>query len=214
MTQNKTTSTTVRWVLTIVAVILNALGVAFITIAGLGTVPATAIPHVASIVYPRFTLGMYLFVLSVLQILLQIILLRREFKLFQLTQIIPSVVLSYFVDFFMLLLQPLPLPNYVSQLLYLLIGTVILSYSIALEVHVDLIYLPLDGLNQAIAYRTGKGFDLIKTITDCAMVAIALLIIIPAKHGLYGVREGTILSALFAGWLVNIFSRLMKRHRK
>ncbi|MBR6976540.1 MAG: hypothetical protein IKH84_06535, partial [Ottowia sp.] len=102
MKQDKTASTTVRWVLTIVAVILNALGVAFITIAGLGTVPATAIPHVTAIVSPRFTLGEYLFVLSVLQIVLQIILLRREFRLFQLTQMIPAVVLSYFVDFFML----------------------------------------------------------------------------------------------------------------
>ena len=211
MKQDKTASTTVRWVLTIVAVILNALGVAFITIAGLGTVPATAIPHVTAIVSPRFTLGEYLFVLSVLQIVLQVILLRREFKLFQLTQIIPAVVLSYFVDFFMLLLQPLPLPNYAFQLLYLLLGTLILSYAIALEVHVDLIYLPLDGLYQAIAQRTGKGFDLIKTIIDCAMVIVALLIIVPLKHGLYGVREGTIISALIAGWLVNIFTRMLKR---
>ncbi|MBR6975655.1 MAG: hypothetical protein IKH84_01980, partial [Ottowia sp.] len=99
-------------------------------------------------------------------------------------------------------------------LLYLLLGTVILSYAIALEVHVDLIYLPLDGLNQAIAQRTGKGFDLIKTITDCAMVVVALLIILPVKHGFYGVREGTIISALIAGWLVNIFTRVLRRKRR
>ena len=47
----------VRWILTIIAVILNALGVAFITTAMLGTVPATSIPNVLSIVYDRFHLA-------------------------------------------------------------------------------------------------------------------------------------------------------------
>ncbi len=194
-----------RWILTIIAVILNALGVAFITIAALGTVPATSIPVVCSIVNEKYTVGTYLFVLSIIQIVIQIVLLKKDFKPFQFLQIIPSLVLSYFVDFFMSLLSGLPLSGYGFKLLWLLVGTVILSFSIALEVKVDLIYLPLDGMNKAIAQITGKSFELIKTITDCSMVAVAVIIILIARHGLYGVREGTIIAALIAGWLVKIF---------
>ena len=200
----------VRWILTIIAVILNALGVAFITTAMLGTVPATSIPNVLSIVYDRFSLGTYLFVLSVIQILLQYILLKKDFQAIQWLQIIPSVLLSYFVDFFMARLVILPVSMYLYKLIWLLVGTVILSFSIALEVKVDLVYLPLDGLNKAIAQRTGRPFDVIKTITDCTMVAIAVIIILIARHGLYGVREGTIISALIAGYIVRLFSKLLK----
>ncbi len=200
-----------RWVLTILAVILNALGVAFITRAALGTVPATSIPAVLAIVYDRFTIGGYLFVMSIIQILIQIILLKKDFHMFQLLQIVPSLVLSYFVDFFMGFLKDLPVSQYPLQLLWLLVGTVILSFSIALEVKVDLIYLPLDGMNKAIAEKSGKSFDLIKTITDCTMVVIALVIILAVKHGLYGIREGTIISALIAGYIVKLFAKLFDR---
>ena len=201
----------VRWILTIIAVILNALGVAFITTAMLGTVPATSIPNVLSIVYDRFSLGSYLFVLSVIQILLQYVLLKKDFQAIQWLQIIPSVLLSYFVDFFMAHLTFLPVGTYVYKLIWLLVGTVILSFSIALEVKVDLVYLPLDGLNKAIAIRTGRSFDVIKTITDCTMVAIAVIIILAARQGLYGVREGTIISALIAGYIVKLFTKLLNR---
>ncbi len=204
-------NTGLRWVLTILAVIINALGVAFITRAALGTVPATSIPAVLAIVYDRFTIGGYLFVMSIIQILIQIVLLKKEFHMFQLLQIVPSLVLSYFVDFFMGFLKDLPVSQYPLQLLWLLVGTVILSFSIALEVKVDLIYLPLDGMNKAIAEKTGKSFDLIKTITDCTMVVIALVIILAVKHGLYGIREGTIISALIAGYIVKLFAKLFDR---
>lgn len=200
----------IRWILTILAVILNALGVAFITTAGLGTVPATSIPNVLAITVPRFTIGEYLFVLSLIQIGIQIALLKKDFPVTQFSQLIPSVILSYFVDFFLLALSRLPVSNYGARLVVLLIGTVILAFSIALEVKVDLIYLPLDGMNKAIAEKTGKSFDLIKTLADCVMVGIAVVMILIARHGLYGVREGTIIAALVAGYIVKLFSKLME----
>ena len=190
---------------------VNALGVAFITTAALGTVPATAIPNVLAIVQDRFTLGQYLFALSVLQLVLQFVLLKKNFRPIQITQMIPAVLLSYFVDFFMKILVVLPLDNYVLKMIWLLVGTVILSFAIALEVKVDLMYLPLDALNKAIAFKSGKSFELIKTLIDCGMVLIALLIILPIRHGLYGVREGTIIAALISGYIVKLFSKMLNK---
>ena len=201
----------IRWTLTIAATIINALGVAFITTAALGTVPATAIPNVLAIVQDRFTLGQYLFALSVLQLVLQFVLLKKNFRPIQITQMIPAVLLSYFVDFFMKILVVLPLDNYVLKMIWLLVGTVILSFAIALEVKVDLMYLPLDALNKAIAFKSGKSFELIKTLIDCGMVLIALLIILPIRHGLYGVREGTIIAALISGYIVKLFSKMLNK---
>lgn len=201
----------IRWTLTIAATIINALGVAFITTAALGTVPATAIPNVLAIVQDRFTLGQYLFALSVLQLVLQVVLLKKDFRPIQITQMIPAVLLSYFVDFFMKILVVLPLDNYVLKMIWLLVGTVILSFAIALEVKVDLVYLPLDALNKAIAFKSGKSFELIKTLIDCGMVLIALLIILPIRHGLYGVREGTIIAALISGYIVKLFSKMLNK---
>ncbi len=200
-----------RWVLTIIAVILNALGVAFITTAALGTVPATSIPHVIALSFGGLSLGSYLFILSCLQILLQIILLRKAFHPVQILQLVPSVLLSYFVDFFMLILKDLNPSAYYQQILVLLLGTVILAFSIALEVKVDLVYLPLDGFNKALAEVSGKSFEFIKTLTDCVMVAVAVAITLIANHKLLGVREGTIIAAVIAGFIVKLFAQLLNR---
>ena len=149
-----------------------------------------------------------------LQILLQVVLLKKDFRPVQIAQMIPAVLLSYFVDFFMGILGALPLGTYGLKVLWLLVGTVILSFAIALEVKVDLVYLPLDALNKAIALKSGKSFELVKTLTDCGMVLIALSIILPVKHGLYGVREGTIIAALISGYIVKLFGKLLTKNSR
>lgn len=198
--------------LMVASFVVNAFGVALVTKAGLGTVPATSIPHVLGLAFPP-SIGMFTFALSLVQILVQFFLLRKSFGLLHILQIVPSVVLSFFIDFFLWLLAPVALPAYWAQFLMMAVGCVVIAFSIAIEVFVDLVYLPLDGMVAAISQKTRRSFDLVKTITDCAMVAVAVGLAFLFMGRLEGIREGTVFSAVFAGLFVRLFSRTLFKKR-
>lgn len=197
---------TKRIALMIISVIINGLGVAMVTVTALGTVPATSIPNVLGIAFSP-TIGEFTFIMSVVQILLQIVILKKDFKLIQLLQIVPAVLISFFIDFFLKLLQSVPLDNHGAKMLMLIVGCVVLGYSIALEVYADIVYLPLDGFNMAVSIVTHKSFENIKIIVDCVMVAVAIFLSFALIGHLDGIREGTLIAAILAGLVVKFFSR-------
>ena len=182
-----------RFVWLIVSVILNALGTAMITVTALGIAFAPSI-------------GTFTLAISVVQLLIQAALLRRDFPPVQILQMVPAVVLSYFIDAFLAVFGPVPLDAYWAKLLMLLAGCVVQGFSIALEVYVDVLYLPLDGMNKAIAQVSGRDFDVVKTIVDCVMVAAAAVLSFALMGRLEGVREGTVIAAVICGLIVRFFS--------
>lgn len=207
----KNRATRIFWM--IVSVIINALGVAMITTTNLGTVPATSISNVLGIAYAP-SIGAFTFVLSVIQVVLQIIILRRDFPPLQILQLAPAMVLSYFIDAFLLVVGKIPLDTYPAKLVMLLAGCVVLGFSIALEVHVDILYLPLDGFNKALFLVTHKDFDVIKTIVDCVMVAVAIVLSFVLMGRLEGVREGTVIAAVLCGMIVRLFSKTVFKNKE
>lgn len=72
---------TVRnYALFLIGLFIASMGVALSTKAGLGTSPVAAVPYSISLINHTLTFGWWLNLLSVLQILVQIILLRRKCK--------------------------------------------------------------------------------------------------------------------------------------
>lgn len=75
-----------RYVIFFIGLFVNSLGVSVITKAELGTSPISSIPYVLSLNFP-FSLGVFTVVFSVLLIFLQLLILRRNFKLEHVLQI-------------------------------------------------------------------------------------------------------------------------------
>ena len=69
-----------RYLLFLVGLFVNALGVSLVTKANLGTSPISSIPDVWSLNFP-FTLGNFTIFFSIFLIVLQILILRKNFKL-------------------------------------------------------------------------------------------------------------------------------------
>ena len=69
-----------RYIIFIIGLFINSLGVSLITKASLGTSPISSIPYVLSLNYP-LTLGNFTIIFSILLIVLQIIILRKNFKI-------------------------------------------------------------------------------------------------------------------------------------
>ena len=63
----------------ILGIIINALGIALITKADLGTSPISSVPYVCSLFFEGISFGAFTFIVNMLFIALQIILLKRDF---------------------------------------------------------------------------------------------------------------------------------------
>ncbi|MDD4136697.1 MAG: hypothetical protein PHT99_02235 [Methanoregula sp.] len=113
-----------------------------------------------------------------------------------------------FVDIGMFISAPVHPDFYAGQVIILLLGCTILSPGIYLQVAVNVIMNPGEGVVKVIAGKTGVRFGTIKMIFDTSLVCIALLISIFLFGNLQGIREGTIISMFPVGYSILVFSRI------
>jgi uncharacterized membrane protein YczE len=137
----------------------------------------------------------------------------REVNLPIILQIVPGLafggLIDVFVDVFTNLGLPALMGHYLEQLAFTLLGMVVLSLGVFFEVNSRSILMPGEGLVVALTLRTKKPFGKLKMYTDLTMVAVALVISLLYFQGLVGIREGTIIAALFTGRLVTLYSPLI-----
>ncbi len=200
-----------RYGLCVFSLLFLAFGVAFTKVGNLGVSPISSMANVLSIGIPQLTIGNWIIITNCLMIVIQMILLRREFKLFQLLQIPVSLLFGYFTDFGVWVISYVPPQNYVMQLLYSVIGVLILGLGISLSVTANVIMNPPEAAVQAIARVMGKEFGSIKTVFDLSCVTISVLLsLLLCDWKIVGVREGTLLCACCVGTAVKLSNRLFK----
>ena len=197
-----------RYGLLVIGLFFAALGVAFTKRGELGVSPISSVANVMSYQFSDLTLGSWLILWNCVLILGQILLLRRNFQPIQFLQIPLSFLFGWFTDFGMWLVSFLPVQVYAVRLLMVLAGTVVLGFGITLSVIADQIMNSGEAFVKAISDVTQKEFGTIKVGFDVACVVIALVLSLLFFEGsIVGTREGTILSALFTGFVVKFFSR-------
>lgn len=197
-----------RYVVFILGLFINSLGVSFITKANLGTSPISSIPYVLSLQFPM-TIGQFTIIFSLLLIALQIIILRKDFKLLDLLQIPVSVAFGYFIDLTMLMLDWLNPESYMFQIIYLLIGCVILGFGVYLEMLANVIMLPGESFVRSVVKRWQRNFGNTKVCFDASMTICAGLLSVLFFFQLQGVREGTIIAAILVGFIAKFFDKIL-----
>lgn len=197
-----------RYLVFLFGLFISSFGVSLITKANLGTSPISAIPYVLSLNFP-FTLGQFTIAFSLFLILLQLFILRRNFKAEHLLQIPISVVFGYFIDLTMVMLGFVAPGSYPVKLVALLIGCVILGFGVYLEVIADVAMLPGESFVRAVTQTWKTDFGTTKVCFDVSMTVIAAITSLVLAHTLYGVREGTVIAALLVGFIARLFGRLL-----
>lgn len=134
-----------RYIVFCIGLFISSLGVSFITKANLGTSPISSIPYVLSLNFPM-TLGEFTILFSFFLIILQIAILRKNFKPEHLLQIPISIAFGYFIDVTMFLLSALHPKHYITSLITLAIGCGILGIGVYMEVLADVAMLPASPL--------------------------------------------------------------------
>lgn len=190
----------------LVGLFVNSLGVSVITKANLGTSPISSIPYVLSLSYP-FSLGVFTVVFSVFLIVLQLLILRKNFKLEHALQIPISFLFGYFIDLTMAMMEDLNPIGYPAQVLMLLVGCVILGVGVYMEVLADVAMLPGESFVRAVSTTWKTEFGVTKICFDVSMTVIAAALSLFFAHQLQGVREGTVIAALLVGFIARLIGR-------
>lgn len=198
-----------RYLVFLVGLFINSLGVSLITKADLGTSPISSIPYVLSLNFP-FTLGEFTIFFSLLLIFLQLILLQRNFKPEHFLQIPVSIAFGYFIDLCMALLSFVQPQAYPIKVVDLLIGCVILGFGVFLEVIADVVMLPGESFVRAVVFRWKTEFGVTKVAFDVSMTVIAAALSFAFQGQLNGVREGTVAAAILVGFIARLMGRKLE----
>lgn len=192
-----------RYFVFVLSLFFSGLGVSFVRHGGVGVPPISCVPNIISLKYDFLSFGMWLFLWNVVLLLLQIIILRKDFNKIQLLQIPLSLLFGIFTDAGALIANRFPVDKYHFQLMSVFIGVGILAFGIALSVVANVLLNSGEGAVKAISDKTGFQFGNVKIVFDITNVVLACIVSYLLFDGkIIGVREGTLIPAVFTGIFV------------
>ena len=132
-----------RVILYAVGLLFMAFGVAFSVNSNLGVSPVNSLPYVISKII-HMDLGNSVILVFSCYILVQILVMRRDFKWINLTQLIFSTIFGYFVDLAKWIVGDFAIPTYAGQLLMLAISILLVAIGVSLYMGVKLVNMPME----------------------------------------------------------------------
>lgn len=194
-----------------------ALGVSISRQAGLGLSQLVILPSVFSRIDARFNadlshdMGWWVGIVFIIFVIIQMIVLRKDFKPIQLLQIPISLLYGFLIGTWngVVASMNIPMPNYLVQLFFSILGVVIMGIGISIYLTTDVVPLSSEGAPLAIAKKSGKPFPRVKQIFDLSLVALAIIASLIGLSTIYGedVREGTIIAAVCLGPLIALANK-------
>ncbi len=191
----------------LVGLFFAALGVSLSLKAKLGTSPLGVCPAVFSDSL-GVSIGTVMWIMLSACVVVQIIILRKDFQLLQLLQLVVGFIYGKLTDFTLSLLSGIPDNILWLQVALCVLGIVCLAFGIYLLLEADLLMLAPDAMLVAITKVSDLEYSCIKIIMDCTMVVIAVIGSITLYHTLTDIGTGTIAAALFVGMLVKWFKKM------
>lgn len=186
-----------------------ALGVSISVNSNLGVSPVNSLPYVVSLI-TGVKMGTCVIAVFTVFILVQIIILRKEFKWINLTQILFSTLFGYFVNFTKMIIGDFALPGYVGRLAMLAVSIVLIAIGVSMYVNTKLVNMPMEGMTMAVTSKLkGKSFHQVKVVMDCIVVVIGVALSFIFLGGLQGIREGTVLGALLVGQVMKPVQKVL-----
>lgn len=195
-----------RYIFLLAGLFVNGLGVSFITKAGLGTSPITSIPYTLSLGFTP-TVGMFTLVFNIFLVILQVILLRRNFQLQNLLQLPIIALFSFFIDLTMSLLGFMQPETYAMKVVSLIVGCLILGFGVFMEMVANVAMLPGEATVRAVSDVFSTDFGKTKIAFDSSMTVIAAILSFIMFRHLDGVREGSIVAAILVGFIARLFKK-------
>lgn len=187
-----------RYLLLLLGLSIMAFGVAFSIKASLGTSPISSVPYVVSLFAP-LTVGTATIIMHCVFIVMQILILRRDYHPIQLMQLPVAFFFGYLTDFGVWAVQGISYDTYWQQWIICIIGIFLVAVGVSLEVKAGVVVLAGEGVVLAICKVLPVKFGYMKVGFDVTLVVVACLLSVVFTGQLQGVREGTVAAAIFVG---------------
>lgn len=184
-----------------------ACGVSLTITANLGVSPISSLPYVSGLIFRKST-GTLTIIINTFFLFLEILILRKDFHPFQLLQLPAVMLFGVLIDAFVSLFGSLTPSVYGFKLLSCAAGIALQALGVYLVLRADLVLNPADGLVKTLSSKTGRPFGNVKTAFDLTMAILSILLSLIFLHGLSGIREGTIFSAVFVGQFTTVLRNL------
>lgn len=200
-----------RYLLLLVGLSIMAFGVAFSIKASLGTSPISSVPYVVSL-FTSLTVGTATITMHCVFILLQILILRKNYHPIQLMQLPVAFFFGYLTDFGVWAVRGIHCDTYWQQWLVCLAGILLVAVGVSFEVKAGVIVLAGEGVVLAICKVFPKvKFGYMKVGFDVTLVIIACILSLSFTGQLQDVREGTVAAALLVGMLAKQLGKLLSK---
>ncbi|MBR3397242.1 MAG: hypothetical protein IKG70_05280 [Lachnospiraceae bacterium] len=200
---------------------LIAISINLSKLAALGIAPVTSASYALEQIW-GITLGATTYILMVVFLLLQILILRKNFPIRNLFGLLVTFWFSFVIDLTGIdpnavghLMVNAPRPqSYIARLLLIGVCVVLTGIGVFIYVRLQWIPMPSDGVPDALHKAFGWNFGNCKTLFDTSLVALAVILQLVYLGGLSSftgssvvVREGTIAMAVLVGQVVKLLTR-------
>ena len=152
------------------------------------------------------TISMFL---NVSCVLIQLVLLKKEFKVLHAAQILVAVLLGVVVNFMLYdIFSKFIISNYFLNITLLLLGLVLCAVGVSVIMALDFISFPLEGACMVISKKLNKKFGMIRQLVDILSIVFALGFAFIFQQSIT-VREGTIIGMLIYGPMLDLFMKII-----
>ena len=204
---NKKGKTGPRLLFYIGGLLIMTFGVAISIRSDLGVSPISSIPYTLTCV-AGMDMGLSTTVCSIVFIIMQMIILRKDFKLYDLLQLPVSIMFGAFMSFCTGLTVYMPEPgNFAMKIVMMLISTVVVAIGVYMYVSSGYITLPTEGIMIAVVRVWKFQFGSVKRAFDISMVVISAVTCLIFIKELGSVGIGTIISAVLVGTEIKLLTK-------
>ncbi len=185
----------------ILGIFILTIGISIAIKSNLGSPPVSSFPYTLTVI-TGLEMGLGTILFQSFLIILQLIVLRKNFKWKNLLQVFAGIVFGWMTTLSNSLIAYLPnTDNYILRILMVLVGCFFIALGIALYVPANIMPLPSEGIVKAMSDKTGRAFSTMKIVFDCTTVTISLTLCLIFTKTLGSVGVGTVILAVMVGFM-------------
>lgn len=201
----------VRLVSYFLGLFLMTIGIAISVKSNLGVSPVSSIPYTMTCVW-GIEMGRATIIFHAVLVLLQLLMLRKNFRLMNFLQVAVGIVFGYFTTFCnwgVGEIFPGAIENIAIRIIMILVSTLFIALGIFFYMPANIMPLAGEGVMKAMSDVMHIAVHKAKMIFDMSMVLISLATCLIVLHTVGSVGAGTVMAAVLVGinigWLNRLF---------
>lgn len=191
-----------RFLAMLLCICIIGMGIALSIKAGIGLGPYDALSTTLSNI-SLIKVGTITIIINGTCILLQILLLRKNFNKFQYLQVIVIFVLGYVINMFYYNVFTFEVNSYIQRVLLFILATAICGFAVGAIMNINVVYTALEGFLDALAIKNNGDFLKYRWAFDVIAVVMCLLLSY-IFNSEYIIREGTIIALVIFSPILGI----------